>query len=157
MKISLLTVGKTNYSFVAEGCDLYFNRLKHYCKFEFVPLEDVKKAGKLSPDQLKIKEGEKILSKLNSSDFLVLLDEKGKAFDSMQFAQWIEQKQIQSTAHIVFVVGGAFGFSSDVYERANAKLQLSKMTFSHQIIRAIFAEQLYRAFTIIKGEPYHNV
>lgn len=157
MKISLLTVGKTNYPFVAEGCTLYFNRLKHYCKFEFVELEDVKKAGKLSPDQLKIKEGDKILNRLDKQDFVVLLDEKGQSFDSVQFAAWIEQKQTQSTGHVVFIVGGAFGFSPAVYQRANLKLRLSKMTFSHQIIRAIFAEQLYRAFTIIKGEPYHNV
>lgn len=157
MKISLLTVGKTNYPFVAEGCTLYFNRLKHYCKFEFVELEDVKKAGKLSPDQLKIKEGDKILNRLDKQDFVVLLDEKGQSFDSVQFAAWIEQKQTQSTGHVFFIVGGAYGFSPAVYERANLKLRLSKMTFSHQIIRAIFAEQLYRAFTIIKGEPYHNV
>lgn len=157
MKISLFNVGKTSYNFVEDACSLYFNRLKHYTKFDFVIIEDVKKGGKLAPEQLKIEEGKKILSKISNTDFVVLLDEKGKSFSSVKFAQWIEQKQVQSTQHLIFVVGGAFGFSDEVYERANMKLQLSSMTFSHQIIRSIFAEQLYRAFTIIKGEPYHNV
>jgi len=157
MKISLLNVGKTSYSFVEEAYKLYFNRLKHYTKFEFVVIDDVKNGGKLKPEQLKKEEGKKIIAKLSNSDFVVLLDEKGKNFTSVQFANWIEQKQIQSTQHLVFVIGGAFGFSDEVYARANMKLQLSSMTFSHQIIRSIFAEQLYRAFTIIKGEPYHNV
>ncbi len=156
MKINFLTVGKTSYPFVKEGCELYFNRLKHYTKLEEIVVEDVKKASKLSNEQLKQKEGEKILGKLNSQDFVVLLDEKGKTFNSVSFAKWIEQKQVQGTGTLVFIVGGAFGFSKEVYERANMKLQLSSMTFSHQIIRSIFAEQLYRAFTIIKGEPYHN-
>lgn len=156
MKISLFAVGKTSYPFVQEGCDLYFNRLKHYTKFEEIIIEDVKKPGSLSPEQLKQEEGKKILAKVNPTNFVVLLDEKGKVFTSVKFAAWIEQQQIQSVPHLVFIIGGAFGFSSEVYERANMKLQLSAMTFSHQIIRSIFAEQLYRAFTIIKGEPYHN-
>lgn len=156
MKISLYYVGKSSYDFVKEGCDLYFSRLKHYTKFEEVLIEDVKKASKLAPDQLKLAEGEKILAKIDSNDFVVLLDEKGKSFTSVAFANWIEQKQVQSTSHLIFIIGGAFGFSPEIYERANMKLQLSAMTFSHQIIRTIFAEQLYRAFTIIKGEPYHN-
>lgn len=156
MKISLFAVGKTSYSFVQDGCNLYYNRLKHYTKFEEVIIEDVKKAGNLSPDQLKHEEGKKILSKIDVNDFVVLLDEKGKVFNSNEFANWIAQKQVQSTTHLIFVIGGAFGFSPELYERANMKLQLSAMTFSHQIIRSIFAEQIYRAFTIIKGEPYHN-
>ena len=156
MKISLFAVGKTSYPFVQEGCNMYYNRLKHYTKFEEVIIEDVKKAGNLSSDQLKLEEGKKILAKIEGNDFVVLLDEQGKAFHSNQFADWIAQKQVQSTSHLVFVIGGAYGFSPELYERANMKLQLSAMTFSHQIIRSIFAEQLYRAFTIIKGEPYHN-
>ncbi|MCB9257693.1 MAG: 23S rRNA (pseudouridine(1915)-N(3))-methyltransferase RlmH [Chitinophagales bacterium] len=156
MKVSFAYIGKTSYSFVQEACNLYFNRIKHYCKFEEVLIEDVKKAGTLSPDQLKLEEGKKLLAKIDNKDFLVLLDEKGKDFTSVAFASWIEQKQVQGISSLVFVVGGAYGFSKEVYDRANMKLQLSKMTFSHQIIRAIFAEQLYRAFTIIKGEPYHN-
>lgn len=156
MKIKFLTVGKTSYAFVKDACDLYFNRLKHYTKFEELVIADVKKASKLSKDQLKQKEGILILSKINPQDFVVILDEKGKSFDSVGFANWMEQKQVQGTSTLVFVVGGAFGFSTEMYQRANMKLQLSSMTFSHQIIRAIFAEQIYRAFTIIKGEPYHN-
>ena len=156
MKICLLYVGKTSYDFVKEGCSLYFNRLKHYTKFEEVLIEDVKKPGNLTPEQLKSAESTKILSKLEATDFVVLLDEKGKVFNSTAFAKWIEQKQVQSTSRLVFIIGGAYGFAPEVYAKANMKLQLSAMTFSHQIIRSIFAEQLYRAFTIIKGEPYHN-
>jgi 23S rRNA (pseudouridine1915-N3)-methyltransferase len=156
MKISLFAIGKTSYPFVQEACNLYYNRLKHYTKFEEVIIEDVKKPGNLSQDQLKSEEGKKLLAKIDVNDFVVLLDEKGSAFNSNQFADWIAKKQVQSTAQIIFIIGGAFGFSPEVYERSNMKLQLSVMTFSHQIIRSIFAEQLYRAFTIIKGEPYHN-
>lgn len=156
MKIQLMYVGKTSYPFVKEACDLYFNRLKHYTKFEEICIEDVKNAGKLKPEQLKVEEGKKILQKIQATDMLVLLDEKGKQFTSVSFAEWIEKLQVQGTQNLIFLVGGAFGFSEDVYTRANFKLQLSSMTFSHQIIRSIFAEQLYRAFTIIKGEPYHN-
>lgn len=156
MKVSFAYIGKTSYGFVQEACSLYFNRIKYYCKFEEILIEDVKRAGSLSPDQLKIEEGKKLLAKIDNKDFVVLLDERGKDFSSLAFASWIEQKQVQGIGSLVFVVGGAYGFSKEVYNRANMKLQLSKMTFSHQIIRTIFAEQLYRAFTIIKGEPYHN-
>jgi 23S rRNA (pseudouridine1915-N3)-methyltransferase len=156
MKISLFAVGKTSYPFVQDGCNLYYKRLIHYTKFEEVIIEDVKKAGNLSPDQLKQEEGKKILARIEASDFVVLLDENGKSFNSNQFADWIAQKQVQSTSHLIYIIGGAYGFSPELYERANMRLQLSAMTFSHQIIRSIFAEQLYRAFTIIKGEPYHN-
>lgn len=156
MKVSFVYIGKSSYDFVKEACALYFSRVKHYCKFEEILIEDVKKAGALSTEQLKQEEGKKLLAKLDNKDFIVLLDEKGKDFNSVAFASWLEQKQVQGTTRLVFVVGGAFGFSQEVYDRADMKLQLSKMTFSHQLIRAIFAEQLYRAFSIIKGEPYHN-
>lgn len=156
MKISFITIGKTSFDFVKDACKLYFTRLKFYTKLEELLIDDVKKAGNLSAHQLKTLEGKKILAKISKQDFLVLLDEKGKAFNSVEFANWIEQKQVQGISNLVFVVGGAFGFSDELYQRANLQLQLSKMTFSHQIIRAIFAEQLYRAFTIIKGDPYHN-
>ena len=157
MRISLIYVGKTSYPFVKEGCALYFSRLQHYTKFEEVLVEDIKKAASLSVESLKTEEGKKILQKIDAQDFVVLLDEKGKNFSSVAFAAWIEQKQVQSVGRMVFIIGGSFGFSDEVYQRANFQLQLSAMTFSHQIIRTIFAEQLYRAFTIIKGEPYHNV
>lgn len=156
MKITLIQVGKTNQNFVKEGFELYQKRIVHYTKFEVVIIEDIKNPKNIKSDKLKIMEGEKILKKLSNTDFVVLLDEKGKTFTSKTFATWIESKMIQSTKNVVFVIGGAFGFSESVYQRANSKLRLSDMTFSHQIIRAIFAEQLYRAFTIIKGEKYHN-
>ena len=156
MKITLIQVGKTNQNFVKEGFEMYRKRLVHYTKFEEFIIEDIKNPKNIKTDKLKQLEGEKILKKLNNTDFVVLLDEKGKNFTSKAFATWIENKMIQSTKNLVFVIGGAFGFSDEVYQRANSKLRLSDMTFSHQIIRAIFAEQLYRAFTIIKGEKYHN-
>lgn len=156
MKISLIYIGKTNQNFVKEGCELFFKRIKRYINFEEIQINDVKNAGKLKPRQLKIKESELLLNKIESTDYVVLLDEKGKTFTSVKFADWIERNMVQGVTSLVFVIGGAFGFSDEMYERANMKLQLSCMTFSHQIIRVIFAEQLYRAFTIIKGEPYHN-
>ncbi len=149
-------IGKTNQNFVKEGFEMYKKRIVHYTNFEEVCIEDIKNAKNLKSEQLKQLEGEKILKKLTNTDLVVLLDEKGKAFNSNTFSKWIENKMIQSTKNLVFIVGGAFGFSEAVYQRANSKIKLSDMTFSHQIIRAIFAEQLYRAFTIIKGEKYHN-
>ena len=149
-------IGKTNQNFVKEGFEMYKKRIVHYTNFEEVCIEDIKNAKNLKSEQLKQLEGENILKKLTNTDLVVLLDEKGKAFNSNTFSKWIENKMIQSTKNLVFIVGGAFGFSEAVYQRANSKIKLSDMTFSHQIIRAIFAEQLYRAFTIIKGEKYHN-
>lgn len=156
MKISLIYIGKTNQNFVKDGCALFFKRIKRYVNFEEIQINDVKNAGKLKPNQLKIKESELFLNKIEPTDYVVLLDEKGKSFTSVKFADWIEKNMVQGVTSLVFVIGGAFGFSDEMYQRANMKLQLSSMTFSHQIIRVIFAEQLYRAFTIIKGEPYHN-
>lgn len=156
MKITLIYVGKTNQNFVKEGFEMYKKRIIHYTKFEEVVIEDIKNTKKIQTKKLKFLEGEKILKKISNTDFVILLDEKGKNFSSKNFSKWIENKMIQSTKHIVFIIGGAFGFSKEVYNRANLKLKLSDMTFSHQIIRIIFAEQLYRALTIIKGEKYHN-
>jgi 23S rRNA (pseudouridine1915-N3)-methyltransferase len=156
MKISLIYIGKTNQNFVKEGCEMYFKRIKRYTNFEEVRINDVKNGNKMQAEILKVKEGELLLNKIQATDFVILLDEKGKSFTSVKFANWIEQKMVQGATHLVFIVGGAFGFSEAVYQRANMKLQLSTMTFSHQIIRVIFGEQLYRAFTIIHREPYHN-
>jgi 23S rRNA (pseudouridine1915-N3)-methyltransferase len=156
LKITFIQVGKTNQNFVKEGFEMYRKRLIHYTNFEEITIDDIKNPKNIKSDKLKQLEGEKILKKLTNTDFVVLLDEKGKAFNSNTFAKWIENKMIQSTKNLVFIIGGAFGFSEAVYQRANAKIKLSDMTFSHQIIRTIFAEQLYRAFTIIKGEKYHN-
>lgn len=155
MKISLLCVGKTNETHVLEGVNLYQKRIQRYCPFNIIFLPDARKG--LEQAQQKSEEGQIILKKLTSDDFLILLDEKGKEFDSVQFAEFLEKRMVQSTKSMVFVIGGPYGFSDEVYDRAEVKLSLSKMTFSHQIIRLIFAEQLYRAFTIIRGEPYHHI
>lgn len=156
MKISLITVGKTDIAWVRQGLDMYVSRLKHYAPFELVEIPELKNVSALTKDQIKLKEGELIMKLVKHSDDLVLLDEHGREFRSIEFARYLEDKMISSGRDIVFVVGGAYGFSPDVYSRANGKISLSKMTFSHQIVRTIFAEQLYRAFTIIKGEPYHH-
>ena len=155
MKIELWVVGKTAFKYLEEGIVLYEKRLKHYTSFELVVLPDVKNPP-LSTEALKMKEGELILNKLTKDDVLVLLDENGKHQTSMAFSKFIENQQINSTKRLVFQIGGAFGFSEAVYQRANFKLSLSKMTFSHQMIRLFFVEQLYRAFTIVRGEKYHN-
>jgi 23S rRNA (pseudouridine1915-N3)-methyltransferase len=130
--------------------------LQHYCSYERVEISDVKNPKALSQDQLKKKEGELILSKVSPTDYLVLMDENGQQYSSVDFAQWLEKKQMSISGNILFVIGGAYGFSDAVYVRANAKISLSKMTFSHQMVRMIFLEQLYRAYTILKGEPYHH-
>ena len=156
MKISLITVGRTDIAWVRQGLDMYVSRLKHYAPFELVEIPELKNVSSLTRDQIKSREGELILKNVKNSDDLVLLDEHGREFRSIEFAKYLEDKMISSGKDVVFVVGGAYGFSPDVYSRANGKVSLSKMTFSHQIVRTIFAEQLYRAFTIIKGEPYHH-
>lgn len=155
MKITLLQIGKTHFNFVDEGVAVFTKRLKHYCKFEIVQLELPTKLKSSDSETIKKNEGELLLKKITPTDFIILLDEKGKEYSSVEFANFISKKSVHESS-LTFVIGGAYGFSNEVYERANAKLSLSKMTFSHQLIRLIFAEQLYRAFTIIKGEPYHH-
>jgi 23S rRNA (pseudouridine1915-N3)-methyltransferase len=155
MKIVLIQIGKTHFNFVDEGFDVFAKRLKHYCKFETVLIELPTKLKSSDVEQIKKNEGELVLKKIASTDYLILLDENGKEFHSKDFANFIEKQSIHQSS-LTFVIGGAYGFSKEVYERANTKISLSKMTFSHQLIRLIFAEQLYRAFTIIKGEPYHH-
>lgn len=156
MTIKLIVVGKTNKSFLIDGESEYQKRLKHYIKFEEDVIPELKKVSALSEDQIKKKEGEEILKKLDKTDYLVLLDENGKEFSSVQFSNKIEKWMLNSVKRVVFVVGGAYGFSDEVYSRTNEKLSLSKLTFSHQMVRLFFKEQLYRAFTIIKREPYHH-
>ena len=152
MDILLLCVGKTDVAWVKEGLDLYRSRLVHYAPFQVVEIPQLKKAGALSQEEIKRKEGELILAKLRP----VLLDEHGNQFRSVEFARWLGGKLQQGSGALVFAVGGAYGFSPEVYGRAEGKIALSRMTFSHQMVRTIFAEQLYRAFTILSGEPYHN-
>ena len=156
MKITLLTVGKTDIKWVKEGLEMYVSRLKHYINFELTEIPELKNVSALSKEQIKLKEGELILKHLKPADFLVLMDEKGKEFRSIQFASMLEEKLNRGGRDMVFVIGGDYGFSESVYSRADDKISLSKMTFSHQLVRTIFAEQLYRAFTIMKGEPYHH-
>lgn len=156
MKVELWSIGKTNEKYLKEGIAIYLKRLKHYLNFEFIIISDVKQAGSLNATQLKNKESELIFNRLKNEDFLILLDEKGETFTSEAFAGFIEQKLQLSYKRIVFLIGGAYGFSEDLYARANGKLSLSKMTFSHQMVRLFFVEQLYRAMTILRNEPYHN-
>ncbi|PRD47465.1 23S rRNA (pseudouridine(1915)-N(3))-methyltransferase RlmH [Sphingobacterium haloxyli] len=156
MKVALLCVGKTDESFIKMGIENYAKRLKHYVHFDIFVIPDIKNARHLTQEQQKTREGELILKQLKNGDFVVLLDERGKAFRSLEFAKFLEQKMVGSVQHVVFIIGGPYGFSEEVYERANEQLSLSKMTFSHQMIRLFFVEQLYRAFTIQRGEPYHH-
>ena len=156
MRITLLTVGKTDVAWVRSGLDLYVSRLRHYVPFDLVEIPELKNVSALSREQIREKEGELVLGRLKGSDFVTLLDEKGRQLRSLEFASDLERKMTRGGRDLVYVVGGEYGFSPGVYGRADALLSLSKMTFSHQMVRTIFAEQLYRAFTIIRGEPYHH-
>ena len=156
MKVKLIVIGKTISKFLLDLENEYQKRLKHYCKFSEFIIPDIKNAGKISKKELKEKEGNLILQSIKSNDYVILLDDKGLALSSTGVAEFLNKKMVSSTNELVFVVGGAFGFSESVYKRANTKLSLSKMTFSHQMVRMIFKEQLYRAFTILKGEKYHH-
>lgn len=156
MKIRLITTGKTNVAWVKAGLDLYTSRLTHYASFSVTEIPDVRNASSLSREMLKAREGEAILKNIGQGDYMILLDEKGKEFSSMEWASRLEDRMAHSSSDIVFVIGGAYGFSEAVYARCDEKMSLSKMTFSHQMVRVIFTEQLYRAFSIIKGEPYHH-
>ena len=155
MKVTLLCVGKTDVPWVRDGLDLYASRLGHYVPFAAVELPALKNAGSLTREQVKEREGEMVLRALKPSDRVILRDERGKEYRSVEFAAKLEA-MMQGGRDLVFVIGGAYGFSKAVYARADEKMSLSKMTFSHQMVRTIFAEQLYRAFTILKGEPYHH-
>ena len=156
MKVKLLMVGKTVQQFISSGFENYQQRMVHYIPFEYKVISELKKTKNLSEKQQKTKEGELIINQIQPADFVVLLDENGKELSSVGFARWMEKFMINGMKDVVFVVGGAYGFSEQVYKRCNFKMSLSKMTFSHQMVRLIFIEQLYRAMTIIKGEPYHH-
>ncbi|MEZ4907267.1 MAG: 23S rRNA (pseudouridine(1915)-N(3))-methyltransferase RlmH [Saprospiraceae bacterium] len=156
MNIELICLGKNQFSFVEEAIDIYQKRLNHYCNFSVIYLDNIKISNKINPDIVKEKEAEKLIEKFSDNDFIILLDENGREFNSIEFADYIEKKMIYNDKKLKFVIGGAFGFSAKIKQRADALVSLSKMTFSHQIIRTIFMEQLYRAFTIIRNEKYHN-
>ena len=156
MKITLLTVGKTDKDWVKEGLDIYVSRLKHYIPFSVIEIPELKNVSALTKDQIKTREGELILKTVRPTDDLILMDERGKQYSSVELAKVLQDKISYVGKDIVFVIGGAYGFSEAVYSRADSKISLSRMTFSHQMVRAIFAEQIYRAFTIMRGEPYHH-
>jgi 23S rRNA (pseudouridine1915-N3)-methyltransferase len=156
MKIALLQTGKTTDKQISDLADLYILRIKRYSVFEVITLPDLKNAKNLPVPQQKGKEGEKILQSLSSDDFVILLDEKGKEHRTLEFSGLLEKLFMLPKKRIIFIIGGPWGFSEDVYRRADFKMSLSKMTFPHQLVRLLFLEQLYRAFTIIKGEPYHH-
>ena len=156
MKIKLLAIGKTDNKHLIQLIDEYQNRLKHYIKFEFEIIPDIKNVKHLSEIQQKEKEGEIILSKLKNTDELILLDDKGTHYTSVEFSTYLQKKMNSGIKQLVFVIGGPYGFSSSVYQKAKEKISLSKMTFSHQMIRLFIVEQLYRGFTILKNEPYHH-
>jgi 23S rRNA (pseudouridine1915-N3)-methyltransferase len=156
MKILLLQIDKTQDSYIAEGIEIYTKRLKNYCSFEMVTINVPKAVRQRSYNEQKMEEAKLILAAILPEDQLVLLDEKGKEYSSVQFSNFIAQKQNASVKRLVFLIGGPFGFSETVYNRANFKISLSQMTFSHQMVRLFFVEQLYRAYSILKGEKYHH-
>jgi 23S rRNA (pseudouridine1915-N3)-methyltransferase len=156
MKVELWQTGKTAFPYLRTGMELYEKRLEHYLRFQIVTFPDIKNAQKLSSTLLKEKEAEQLIKKLKPDDCLVILDEKGKQYSSVEFARFIEKRFMGGHKRLIFLIGGAFGVSELLRQRANFQLSLSRMTFSHQLIRLLFLEQLYRGMTIIRNEPYHN-
>ena len=156
MKILLLVIGNTDKKYMKEGIDDYVKRIPFYVPFEMKIIPDLKNRSSLSLDLQKEKEGQLILNQVSSGDLLILLDEHGTEFSSVAFSKWIEKKMIAGTRQLIFVIGGPYGFSNIVYQRSDIKISMSKLTFSHQMARMIFVEQIYRAMTIIKNEPYHH-
>jgi 23S rRNA (pseudouridine1915-N3)-methyltransferase len=156
MKITLILNGKTEDDYILKGFAVYEQRLKHYLSFECIVIPALKNTKALSIEQQKQKEGELILKNIQNSDRLILLDENGKEYNSVGFSEFVQQQMNSGIKNVVFVVGGPYGFSDEVHKRANGKIALSKMTFSHQMVRLFFIEQLYRAMTILKNEPYHH-
>ena len=156
MKITLLAIGKTNTKYLQEGIEQYIKRLSHYIPFEFKILPDVKTTKGLTQEKQKEMEGQMFLNCIQSGDVVVLLDEKGKEMTSREFSVYLDKKMVTVAKNLIFVIGGPYGFSQEMYNRANEKLSLSKMTFSHEMIRMFFIEQIYRAMTFLKGEPYHH-
>ena len=156
MNVKLIAIGKTTISFLKEGENEYENRLKHYIKYERIDIKEINSGKKLPIDVLKKKEANLIFNHLKENDILILLDEKGRQYSSCDFSIWFNKKQNTGVKQLVFLIGGAYGFDTSIYERSNEKISISMMTFSHQMIRLLFLEQLYRAHTILKGEKYHH-
>ncbi len=156
MKVQVYFIGKTKEKYLRSGEEIFTKRLRHYLPVAFDVLPDIRQAGKMSSEELKIQEGKVLLSRLNPDDRLILLDEGGKQYSSVELASWLEKELQRPARRLVLVVGGAFGFSEEIYSRADHLLSLSRMTFSHQMVRVFFLEQLYRAMTILRNEKYHN-
>lgn len=156
MNIELIVIGKTDSKEVASLVEMYAKRVNFYCKFAITALPDVKNTRSLTVKQQRTAEGEMLLRQFAEGDYVVLLDERGKEMRSVEFAYWLQKRMNSGMRRLVLVIGGPYGFSEAVYARADGRLSLSRMTFSHQIVRAIFAEQIYRAFTILRNEPYHH-
>lgn len=156
MKITLLVVGKTEDRYLIEGIEKYLNRLKHYIGFSLQVIPEIKNTKNLSEAQQKSREADLIHKQISNLDTVILMDEKGKKYTSVAFSNYLNKQMIGSVQHLVFVIGGPYGFDESIYKRANGSMSLSDMTFSHQMVRLFFVEQLYRAFSILKGEPYHH-
>ena len=156
MNIELIVVGKTDQKEVEALVEMYAKRINRYCKFSITTLADVRNTKNMASSRQKQLEGEAILRLVGEGDCLTLMDERGAQYTSMEYAQWLQKRMLSGVKRLVLVIGGPYGFSEEIYKRADQKISLSKMTFSHQIVRAIFAEQLYRAFTILRNEPYHH-
>ena len=156
MLINLILVGKTNDSYLISGIKKYVDRLKFYVNLKIIEIPEIKNLKNLNFTLQKEKEGKLILQKITNGGYIILLDERGKEFSSEKFANWINKKQISSVKNLTFIIGGPYGFSDEIYKISNEKISLSQMTFSHQMIRLLFVEQLYRAYTIINNEPYHH-
>ena len=156
MKILLIVVGKTDQQWLTEGISQYIDRLSHYSQFELQVITDIRNTRRMEAQVQKVREGEQILKLLQPSDDVWLLDDKGREMTSPEMARWLEKRMAQSTKRLVFIIGGPYGFSPDVYDRVPGRLSLSRMTFSHQMVRLIFVEQLYRAFSILNNLPYHH-
>lgn len=156
MEISVISIGKISSQWIAEGISLFESRIFRYLKYTSIILPDIKNAKSIDIDKLKLEEGKQILAQISPSDFVVILDEKGKEFTSREFADWMQKQMNAGRKRVVLVIGGPFGFSQEVYNRADSKIALSKMTFTHEMAKLLLCEQVYRASTILKGEPYHH-
>jgi 23S rRNA (pseudouridine1915-N3)-methyltransferase len=156
MKIALLQIGKTNDKFLSDGVEEYSGRIRKYSGFEIITIPDLKNTRNMPVAEQKMKEGEKICKLLSSEDYVVLLDEKGKEFSTIEFSEQMGKIFMFARKRVLFVIGGPYGFSGEVYDRADLRMSLSRLTFSHQLVRLLFTEQLYRVFTVMKGDPYHH-
>lgn len=156
MEICILSIGKISTQWIKDGIDLFESRICKYLKFSNIIIPDIKNAKSLSKESLKEEEGKLILSNLTSSDFIVIMDERGKEFTSRDFANWIQKQMNTGRKRLVIIIGGPFGFSQNIYQRADLSISLSKMTFTHEMAKLVLTEQLYRSMTILKGEPYHH-